>query len=80
MSLQLSRGEARPSKEKGRCEIVPERVAEKIGQVQAIPRRFTYMPRKSRTRIGALFDDRTVTALDPNSVCGEDLAVIGLIA
>jgi hypothetical protein len=30
MSLKLSRGEARPSKEEGRCEIVPERVAEKI--------------------------------------------------
>jgi hypothetical protein len=38
------------------------------------------MPRKSRARIGALFDDRTVTALDPNSVCGEDPAIIGLIA
>jgi hypothetical protein len=38
------------------------------------------MPRKSRARIGALFDDPAVTALDPNSVFGEDPAVIGLIA
>src|SRR6202049_1554848 len=30
MSFQLPRGEARPSNEERRCEIVPERVAEKI--------------------------------------------------
>ena len=71
MRLELSCGEASPSKEEGRCEIVPDRIAEKIRKVQAIPRRFAYMPRKSRAGIGALFDNRTVTALDPNSVCGE---------
>src|SRR6202022_4911334 len=80
MSLELSRGEARPSKEEGRCQIVPERVAEKIGQVQASPGRFAYMPRKSRARIGALFDDRTVTAFDPNQIRGEDPPFIGFIA
>src|SRR2546423_14631416 len=58
MCLELSRRETHPSKEEGRCQIVPYRVAEKIGQVQPIPRRFAYMPRKSRARIGPLFDDR----------------------
>jgi len=38
------------------------------------------MPKKSRARIGALFDDRTVTPFDPNPIRGEDPAIIGLIA
>src|SRR5258705_13878350 len=38
------------------------------------------MPRKRRARIGALFDDRTVTAFDPHPIRGEDPAIVGLIA
>src|ERR1700680_2897798 len=30
MRFELSRREARPSKEEGRCEIVPDRIAEKL--------------------------------------------------
>src|SRR5258708_952690 len=38
------------------------------------------MPRKGRARIEALFDNRAVTAFDPNPIRGEDPPVIGLIA
>src|ERR1700730_6071427 len=38
------------------------------------------MPRKRRTRIGALLDETTVVAFDPNPIRGEDPAIIGLIA
>src|SRR6202162_5860959 len=38
------------------------------------------MPRKGRARIRALFDDRAVTAFDPDPIRGEDPAIIGLIA
>src|SRR3984957_6437824 len=78
--LELTRGEARPGKEEGRCQIVPDRVAEKVGQVEAIPGLFAHMPRKGRARIGALFDDRAVTAFDPNPIGREDPPFIGFIA
>jgi hypothetical protein len=48
--------------------------------VQAIPWGFAYVPRKSRARIGALFDDGTVTSFDPNQIRGEDPPFIGFIA
>src|SRR5882672_3080340 len=78
--LELTRDEARPSKEEGRRQIVPARVAEKVGQVEAIPGCFAHMPRKGRAWIGTLFDDRAVTAFDPHPIRGEDPAIVGLIA
>src|ERR1700738_1164750 len=38
------------------------------------------MPRKGCARRGALFDDRAVTAFDPDPIRGEDPPVIGFIA
>src|ERR1700674_2276117 len=38
------------------------------------------MPRKGRARLEALFDDRAVTAFDPDPIRGEDPPVIGFIA
>src|SRR6202165_201280 len=38
------------------------------------------MPRKGRARLEALFDDRAVTAFDPDPIRSEDPPVIGFIA
>jgi hypothetical protein len=44
--------------------------------MQPIPGRFADVPNKSRSRIGALFDDRTVATFDPHTVPVENPAIV----
>src|ERR1700682_4124466 len=76
MRLQLLGLESWTREQERRGEIVPHCVAQKIGQMETIPRRGPFMPFECCARTAPLLNERAIRPFDPHALWSEHPAPV----